>query len=107
MGQIRYPYFRYDQIVEAAERFLERRHPSRNVPIPIERIVEGRGSHYGLYLEAPVRLESSIRCGIEHGGVNDTDSKYASLAFYYVRYRVGLVQTRRRGVLGPRSGDPG
>ena len=43
MGQIRYPYFRYDQIVEAAERFLENRHPLRNVPIPIEIIVEGMG----------------------------------------------------------------
>jgi hypothetical protein len=37
--------------------------------------------NYRFHLEAPVRFRSSIRCGIEHGGVNDTDSWYASLVF--------------------------
>ena len=49
--------------------------------------------YYRFHLEAPVRFSSSIRCGIEHGGVNDTDSKYASLAYYYIQDRVGLAQT--------------
>ena len=49
--------------------------------------------YYRFHLEAPVRFSSSIRCGIEHGGVNDTDSTYASLAYYYVRERRGLAQT--------------
>jgi hypothetical protein len=48
-----------------------------------------------------VRFRSSIRCGIEHGGVNDTDSRYASLAFYYVRDRVGLVETDSAAFSGP------
>lgn len=43
-------------------------------------------------VEAPVRFRSSIRCGIEHGGVNDTDSRYGSLAFWYARDCLGLVQ---------------
>jgi hypothetical protein len=49
--------------------------------------------YYRFHLDAPVRFASSIRCGIEHGGVNDTDSRYASLAYYYIKDRVGLVQT--------------
>lgn len=49
--------------------------------------------YYRVHLEAPVRFRSSLRCGIEHGGVNDTDSRYASLAFWYARDRIGLVQT--------------
>ena len=49
--------------------------------------------YYRFHIEAPVRFSSSIRCGIEHGGVNDTDSRYASLAYYYIRDRAGLVQT--------------
>ncbi len=49
--------------------------------------------YYRFHLEAPVRFQTGIVCGIEHGGVNDTDSRYASLTFYYVRDRAGLVQT--------------
>ena len=49
--------------------------------------------YYRVHLEAPVRFQSAIRCGIEHGGVNDTDSRYASLAFWYARDRLGLAQT--------------
>lgn len=49
--------------------------------------------YYRFHLEAPVRFRASVRCGIEHGGVNDTDSRYASLAYYYIRDRLGLAQT--------------
>jgi hypothetical protein len=48
-----------------------------------------------------VRFRTAIRCGIEHGGVNDTDSRYASLAYYYVRDRVGLAQTDAVAFSGP------
>jgi hypothetical protein len=57
--------------------------------------------YYRFHLEAPVRFRSSICCGIEHGGVNDTDSKYVSLAFYYVRDRAGLTQTDAVAFSGP------
>jgi hypothetical protein len=57
--------------------------------------------YYRFHLEAPVRFSSSIRCGIEHGGVNDTDSRYASLAYYYVRDRLGLAQTDAAAFSGP------
>jgi hypothetical protein len=49
--------------------------------------------YYRTRLEAPVRFRSGIRCGIEHGGHNDTDSKYASLAFWYAQDQVGLIQS--------------
>jgi len=49
--------------------------------------------YYRVHLEAPVRFRSAIRCGIEHGGVNDTDSRYASLAFWYGRDRIGLIES--------------
>lgn len=39
--------------------------------------------YYRVHLDAPVRFNTRIRCGIEHGGVNDADSDYASLAFWY------------------------
>jgi hypothetical protein len=52
-------------------------------------------------LEAPVRFRSAIRCGIEHGGVNDTDSRYASLAFWYARDCIGLVQSDAVSFSGP------
>jgi hypothetical protein len=58
-------------------------------------------SYYRMHLEAPVRFRSAIRCGIEHGGVNDTDSRYASLAFWYARDRVGLVQSDAVSFSGP------
>ncbi len=51
--------------------------------------------YYRFHLEAPVRFSSSVRCEIEHGGVNDTDSTYASLAFAYVRDAPGLRETDR------------
>lgn len=51
--------------------------------------------YYRFHLEAPIRFRTSIRCGIEHGGVNDTDSQYESLAYYYVRDREALTQTDR------------
>jgi hypothetical protein len=57
--------------------------------------------YYRVHLEAPVRFSSAIRCGIEHGGVNDTDSRYASLAFWYGRDRIGLVQTDAVRFSGP------
>ena len=57
--------------------------------------------YYRVHLEAPVRFRSAIRCGIEHGGVNDTDSRYASLAFYYARDRSGLIQTDAVAFAGP------
>jgi hypothetical protein len=57
--------------------------------------------YYRFHLEAPVRFSSSIRCGIEHGGVNDTDSTYASLAYYYIRDRVGRVETDSAAFTGP------
>ncbi len=57
--------------------------------------------YYRVHLEAPVRFRSAIRCGIEHGGVNDTDSRYASLAFYYARDRLGLVQSDAVSFSGP------
>ncbi len=49
--------------------------------------------YYRFHLEAPVRFQSSISCAIEHGGVNDTQSTYASLAYYYVRDEAGLRAT--------------
>jgi hypothetical protein len=57
--------------------------------------------YYRVHLEAPVRFRSSIRCGIEHGGTNDTDSVYASLAFYYGRDQLGLVETDAVAFEGP------
>jgi len=57
--------------------------------------------YYRVHLEAPVRFRSTIRCGIEHGGVNETDSRYASLAFWYARDRLGLVQTDAVPSYGP------
>lgn len=57
--------------------------------------------YYRVHLEAPVRFRSAIRCGIEHGGVNDTDSQYASLAFWYARDRIGLVQSDAVAFSGP------
>jgi hypothetical protein len=57
--------------------------------------------YYRVHLEAPVRFRSAIRCGIEHGGVNDTDSRYASLAFWYARDRLGLVQSDAVAFTGP------
>ncbi|MBI5384979.1 MAG: DUF2961 domain-containing protein [Verrucomicrobia bacterium] len=57
--------------------------------------------YYRVHLEAPVRFRSAIRCGIEHGGVNDTDSRYASLAFWYGRDRIGLVQSDAVSFSGP------
>lgn len=57
--------------------------------------------YYRVHLEAPVRFRNAIRCGIEHGGVNDTDSRYASLAFWYARDRVGLVQSDKAELTGP------
>ena len=57
--------------------------------------------YYRVHLEAPVRFRSAIRCGIEHGGVNETDSRYASLAFWYARDRLGLVQTDAVPFSGP------
>ncbi len=48
-----------------------------------------------------MRFRSSLRCGIEHGGVNDTESRYASLAYYYVRDRLGLAQTDAVDFSGP------
>ena len=35
------------------------------------------------------------------GGVNDSDSRYASLAYYYIRDRVGLAQTDAVAFSGP------
>jgi hypothetical protein len=52
--------------------------------------------YYRFHLEAPVRFRTSIHCAIEHGGVNDTDSHYASLAYYYARDDEALTQTDRR-----------
>ena len=49
--------------------------------------------YYRVHLDAPIRFRNAIRCGIEHGGINDTDSQYASLAFWYARDRLGLVQS--------------
>ncbi|MCL5098860.1 MAG: DUF2961 domain-containing protein [Candidatus Omnitrophica bacterium] len=57
--------------------------------------------YYRVHLEAPVRFCSAIRCGIEHGGVNDTDSRYASLAFWYARDPIGLVQSDAVSFSGP------
>lgn len=57
--------------------------------------------YYRVHLEAPVRFRSAIRAGIEHGGHNNTDSDYASLAFWYGRDRVGLVQTDAVAFSGP------
>ena len=51
--------------------------------------------YYRFHLEAPVRFQSSVHCAIEHGGVNETDSLYASLAFAYVRDDPGLRETDR------------
>ncbi len=56
--------------------------------------------YYRVHLEAPVRYRSAIRCAIEHGGVNDTDSRYASLAFWYGRDEAGLAQTGAAGFSG-------
>jgi hypothetical protein len=49
--------------------------------------------YYRVHLEAPIRFQNGIRCGIQHGGYNETDSQYASLAFCYVRPCAGLQQT--------------
>jgi hypothetical protein len=46
--------------------------------------------YYRVHLEAPVRFQNGIRCGIQHGGHNETDSRYASLAFWYARPDAGL-----------------
>ena len=51
--------------------------------------------YYRFHVEAPVRFSTGIRCGIEHGGVNDTGSTYASLAYYYARDVPGLRETGR------------
>ena len=48
-----------------------------------------------------MRFCNAIRCGIEHGGVNDTDSRYASLAFWYARDRASLVQSDAVAFAGP------
>lgn len=58
-------------------------------------------SYYRVHLEAPVRFRSGIRCGIEHGGVNDTESRYGSLAYWYARDRVGLAQSDAVVFSGP------
>ncbi len=50
-----------------------------------------RACYYRFHLEAPVRFESEVLCGIEHGGTNDTHSSYTSLAYYYQQDRQGLV----------------
>jgi hypothetical protein len=57
--------------------------------------------YYRIHLEAPVRFSSALRCGIEHGGVNDTDSRYASLAFWYGCDQPGLRQTDAIAFSGP------
>jgi hypothetical protein len=57
--------------------------------------------YYRVHLEAPVRFRTAIHCGIEHGGVNETDSRYASLAFWYARDRLGLVQSDTAALSGP------
>lgn len=54
-----------------------------------------RACYYRFHLDAPVRFESEIFCGIEHGGVNDTHSSYTSLAYYYSQDRRGLIETDR------------
>jgi len=50
-----------------------------------------RACYYRFHLEAPIRFQNGIRCGIEHGGTNDTVSDYTSLAFYYQKDRPGLA----------------
>jgi D-arabinan exo alpha-(1,3)/(1,5)-arabinofuranosidase (non-reducing end) len=69
--------------------------------VPGKTFYDFPASYYRFHLEAPVRFRSSIRCGIEHGGTNDTDSQYSSLAFAYVRDRVGLAQTDAIAFSGP------
>ncbi len=46
--------------------------------------------YYRFHLDAPVRFRSELLCGIEHGGTNDTDSSYSSVAYYYARDDVYL-----------------
>jgi D-arabinan exo alpha-(1,3)/(1,5)-arabinofuranosidase (non-reducing end) len=49
--------------------------------------------YYRFHLEAPVRFQSEILCGIEHGATNNTKSKYTSLAYYYVQDKIGIAQS--------------
>ena len=51
--------------------------------------------------EAPARFCNMIRCGIQHGGVNETYGRYASLAFWYARDRAGLAQSDTIVFSGP------
>jgi hypothetical protein len=52
-----------------------------------------RSCYYRFHLEAPIRFQDGIKAGIEHGGTNDTDSSYTSLAFYYSLDSPGLLCT--------------
>ncbi|MBD3177208.1 MAG: DUF2961 domain-containing protein [Armatimonadia bacterium] len=52
-----------------------------------------RACYYRFHLEAPVRFQNGIQASIEHGGVNNTDSSYTSLAFYYSQDDPGVAAT--------------
>lgn len=54
-----------------------------------------RSCYYRFHLDAPIRFLDGVRCGIEHGGTNDTVSDYTSLAYYYHRPGPGLKSTDR------------
>ncbi len=62
-----------------------------------------RTTAYRFHIGDWIPFNSSIRVGIEHGGLNDMEAEYSSVAFYYGRDEVGLVKTDELNIGDPES----